>query len=75
MPLAAFRCVICLALPVSLHPVMLLLPGAALLGLATNIAAGSFNKVLLTAGNVAYRASRPALSCGRKYPAAEYLYS
>jgi len=46
MPLAVLPWVIYLALPVSLHPLLILLPGAMLLGLAMNIAAGSFKKYL-----------------------------
>lgn len=46
MPLAVLPWVIYLALPVSLHPLLILLPGAMLLGLAMNIATGSFKKYL-----------------------------
>lgn len=46
MPLAVLPWVIYLALPVSISPLLILLPSAVLLGLATNIAAGSFKKYL-----------------------------
>lgn len=46
MPLAVFPWVIYLALPVSVHPLLVLLPCAILLGLAMNIAASSFKKYL-----------------------------
>lgn len=46
MPLAVLPWVIYLALPVSLHPLLILLPGAMLLGVAMNIATGSFKKYL-----------------------------
>lgn len=46
MPLVELPWVIYLALPVSVHPLLVLLPGAMLLGLATNIAAASFKKYL-----------------------------
>lgn len=46
MPLAVLPWVSYLALPVSVHPLVILLPGAILLGLAVNIAAGSFKKYL-----------------------------
>ncbi|WP_186207368.1 TIGR03747 family integrating conjugative element membrane protein [Burkholderia gladioli] len=46
MPLAVLPWIIYLALPVSVSPSFVLLPAAALLGLATNIAAGSFKKYL-----------------------------
>ncbi|NMG04534.1 TIGR03747 family integrating conjugative element membrane protein, partial [Azoarcus taiwanensis] len=46
MPLAVLPWVIYLALPVSLHPLLVLLPGAMLLGLAVNITASSFKKYL-----------------------------
>ena len=46
MPLAVAPWVIYLTLPVSLHPLLVLLPSAMLLGLAVNIAAGSFKKYL-----------------------------
>jgi len=38
--------VVYLALPVSLHPLLILLPSAALLGLAVNLTAGSFKKYI-----------------------------
>lgn len=46
MPLVVLPWVIYLALPVSMHPLLVLLPGAMLLGSAVNIAAGSFKKYL-----------------------------
>ena len=46
MPLAILPWVIYLALPVSVHPLIILLPSAALLGLAMNLTAGSFKKYL-----------------------------
>ncbi len=46
MPLAVLPWVVYLALPVSVNPLLILLPSAALLGLATDIAAGSFKKYL-----------------------------
>lgn len=46
MPLAVLPWVTYLALPVSLHPLMILLPAAFLLGLAVNIAAASFKKYI-----------------------------
>ena len=46
MPLAVLPWVTYLALPVSVHPLLILLPGAALLGGAADIAAGSFKKYL-----------------------------
>ena len=46
MPLAVLPWVTYLALPISVHPLFILLPCAALLGLATDIAAGSFKKYL-----------------------------
>lgn len=46
MPLAVLPWVIYLALPMSLHPLLILLPAAVSLGLAMNIAAGSFKKYL-----------------------------
>ncbi|HGW5375687.1 TPA: TIGR03747 family integrating conjugative element membrane protein [Pseudomonas aeruginosa] len=46
MPLAVLPWVIYLALPFSLHPLLVLLPAAVLLGLAMNITAGSFKKYL-----------------------------
>ena len=46
MPLAILPWVIYLALPISVHPLMILLPSAVLLGLATNLTAGSFKKYL-----------------------------
>ncbi|WP_140720745.1 TIGR03747 family integrating conjugative element membrane protein [Pseudomonas sp. Hp2] len=46
MPLAVAPWVIHLTLPVSLHPLLVLLPSAILLGLAVDIAAGSFKKYL-----------------------------
>ncbi|CAI1233071.1 TIGR03747 family integrating conjugative element membrane protein [Serratia ficaria] len=46
MPLAVLPWVIYLALPLSVSPLLILLPSAVLLGLATDIAAGSFKKYL-----------------------------
>ncbi|HGX3311196.1 TPA: TIGR03747 family integrating conjugative element membrane protein [Pseudomonas aeruginosa] len=46
MPLAVLPWVIYLALPFSLHPLLVLLPAAILLGLAMNLTAGSFKKYL-----------------------------
>lgn len=46
MPLAVLPWVTYLALPVSLHPLMILLPAAFLLGLAVNIVAASFKKYI-----------------------------
>jgi len=46
IPLAVLPWVIYLALPISLHPLAIILPGAALLGTAVDIAAGSFKKYL-----------------------------
>ncbi|MCE4552489.1 DUF4400 domain-containing protein, partial [Xanthomonas hortorum] len=34
------------ALPISVHPLLILLPSAALLGFVTNLTAGSFKKYL-----------------------------
>jgi len=46
MPLAVLPWVTYLALPVSVHPLLILLPSAVLLGVATNVAASSFKKYL-----------------------------
>lgn len=46
MPLAVLPWILYLTLPVSVHPLLVLLPSAALLGLAVNITAGSFKKYL-----------------------------
>ncbi|WP_025806353.1 TIGR03747 family integrating conjugative element membrane protein [Pseudomonas chlororaphis] len=46
MPLTVLPWVIYLALPISVHPLLVLLPCALLLGLAMNIAAASFKKYL-----------------------------
>jgi len=46
MPLAVFPWVVYLALPVSVHPLLVLLPCALMLGIAVSIAAGSFKKHL-----------------------------
>lgn len=46
MPLAVLPWVTYLALPVSVHPLLILLPGAVLLGIATDIAAATFKKYL-----------------------------
>ena len=46
MPLAVLPWVTYLALPVSVHPLLILLPSAALLGVAVCIAAATFKKYL-----------------------------
>jgi integrating conjugative element membrane protein (TIGR03747 family) len=46
MPLAVLPWVTHLALPISVHPLLILLPSAALLGLAVSLTAGSFKKYL-----------------------------
>ena len=46
MPLAVLPWVTYLAIPVSVSPLLILLPAAVLLGVATNLAAGSFKKYL-----------------------------
>lgn len=46
VPLLVLPWIIYLALPVSLNPLLVLLPGAILLGTAVNIVAGSFKKYL-----------------------------
>lgn len=46
MPLAVLPWVIYLTLPISVHPLLILLPSAVLLGLAMDITAGSFKKYL-----------------------------
>lgn len=46
MPLAVLPWVSYLALPVSVHPLLILLPSAVLLGLVMDLAAGSFKKYL-----------------------------
>lgn len=46
MPLAVLPWVVYLALPVSVHPLLILLPSAILLSIAVNITAGSFKKYL-----------------------------
>lgn len=46
MPLAVLPWVVYLTLPMSVHPLLILLPSALLLGLAMDIAAGSFKKYL-----------------------------
>jgi len=46
MPLAVLPWVTYLALPVSVHPLLILLPNAVLLGVATDVAASSFKKYL-----------------------------
>lgn len=45
-PIAVLPWVLYLAMPVSVHPLMILLPGAILLSLAVDIAVGSFKKYL-----------------------------
>jgi len=46
LPLAVLPWVVYLALPVSVHPLVILLPSAALLGVAVNLTASSFKKYL-----------------------------
>lgn len=46
MPLAVLPWITYLALPISVHPLVILLPSAALLGLAVSLTAGSFKKYL-----------------------------
>ncbi|WP_025807875.1 TIGR03747 family integrating conjugative element membrane protein [Pseudomonas chlororaphis] len=46
MPLAVLPWVLYLALPFSMHPLLVLLPAAVLLGVAMNLTAGSFKKYL-----------------------------
>ena len=46
MPLAVLPWITYLALPISVHPLLILLPSAALLGLAVSLTAGSFRKYL-----------------------------
>lgn len=46
MPLLIFPWIVYLALPISLHPLTIILPSAAFLGMAIDIAAGSFKKYL-----------------------------
>jgi integrating conjugative element membrane protein (TIGR03747 family) len=46
VPLVVLPWVVFLALPVSLHPLLILLPSAVLLGLAVNLTAGSFKKYI-----------------------------
>ena len=46
MPLAVLPWITYLALPISVHPLLILLPSAALLGLAVSLTAGSFKKYL-----------------------------
>ncbi len=46
IPLAVFPWILYLALPISVHPLWVLLPSAILLGLAVNLTAGSFKKYL-----------------------------
>jgi len=46
MPLAVLPWILYLTLPISVHPLLVLLPSAALLGLAMNITAASFKKYL-----------------------------
>ena len=46
MPLAVLPWVTYLALPVSVHPLLILLPSAALLGIAVCIASATFKKYL-----------------------------
>ena len=46
MPFCLLPWVTYLALPVSVHPLLILLPSAVLLGAAVDIAAGTFKKYL-----------------------------
>nr|BFD40889.1 TIGR03747 family integrating conjugative element membrane protein [Pseudomonas sp. FFPRI_1] len=46
LPLAVLPWVVYLASPISVNPLLILLPGAIMLGLAVNIMAGSFKKYL-----------------------------
>lgn len=46
VPLAVLPWIVYLALPISVHPILILLPSAVLLSIAVNIAAGSFKKYL-----------------------------
>lgn len=46
VPLAVFPWIIYLTLPVSIHPLFIFLPGAALLGFVMSMTAGSFKKYL-----------------------------
>ena len=46
IPLAVLPWITYLALPISVHPLLILLPSAALLGLAVSLTAGSFKKYL-----------------------------
>ncbi|MCR8044895.1 DUF4400 domain-containing protein, partial [Pseudomonas aeruginosa] len=46
MPLAVLPWVTYLALPISVHPLVILLPSAAMLGMAVSLTAGSFKKYL-----------------------------
>jgi len=46
LPIATLPWVIYLALPVSVHPLWILLPSAILLNIAVNLTAGSFKKYL-----------------------------
>ena len=46
VPLAVLPWILYLALPISVHPLWILLPSAVLLGLAVNLTAGSFKKYL-----------------------------
>ncbi|HBO4846944.1 TPA: TIGR03747 family integrating conjugative element membrane protein [Pseudomonas aeruginosa] len=46
MPLAVLPWITYLALPISVHPLLILLPSAALLGMAVSLTAGSFKKYL-----------------------------
>jgi integrating conjugative element membrane protein (TIGR03747 family) len=46
MPLAVLPWVTYLALPVSVHPLLILLPSAALLGVAVDVASATFKKYL-----------------------------
>ena len=46
VPLAALPWIVYLALPISIHPILILLPSALPLSIAVNIAAGSFKKYL-----------------------------
>lgn len=46
LPLGVLPWVIYLAMPISVHPLLILLPSAALLGFAVSLTASSFKKYL-----------------------------
>jgi hypothetical protein len=65
MPLAVLPWVTYLALPISVHPLVILLPSAALLGLAVSLTAGQLQKVPLS-----HQSGHPQVPivCGLKQP-------